>query len=61
MGSRSRGHHQLLRRLLALSSLLLLASGEVIFEERFEGTGVYRPSQLLLGLPVCGVPACSLL
>lgn len=34
MGSRGRGG---LHRLLVLSSLLLLASGEVFFEERFEG------------------------
>jgi hypothetical protein len=42
MGSSRRGGHpelqlRLVHRLLALASLLLLASGEVIFEERFEG------------------------
>jgi hypothetical protein len=43
MGSSRRGGRpelqlRLVHRLLALASLLLLASGEVIFEERFEGT-----------------------
>uniref|UniRef100_A0A0D9YIK9 Calreticulin n=1 Tax=Oryza glumipatula TaxID=40148 RepID=A0A0D9YIK9_9ORYZ len=37
MGSRSGGGHRLLLRFIALSSLLLIAAGEVIFEERFEG------------------------
>ncbi|XP_040378757.1 calreticulin-3-like [Oryza brachyantha] len=36
MGSRGGGRERLLLRLLALSSLLLVAAGEVIFEERFE-------------------------
>jgi hypothetical protein len=36
MGTRRGGG--VLHGLLALSSLLLLASGEIIFEERFEGT-----------------------
>ena len=37
MGPRRRRRGGLRGRLLVLSSLLLLASGEVFFEERFEG------------------------
>jgi hypothetical protein len=36
---------RLVHRLLALASLLLLASGEVIFEERFEGTSLTASDQ----------------
>jgi hypothetical protein len=44
MGPRRSGGGGLRGRLLVLSSLLLLASGEVFFEERFEGIAASSPA-----------------
>ena len=69
MGRSRRGGHPelklpLLHRLLAIASLLLLASGEVIFEERFEGSLLLPVPQFSLDLcclPVREVLCCFLL
>jgi hypothetical protein len=54
MGSRSGGRHRLFLRFIALSSLLLIAAGEVIFEERFEGNNPAFPNLVLIAYQFWG-------